>query len=162
MVREAAVLSRRSAACRKSLDFLFSSVLPSGSCRERLPSRMQIYMSETTAAIMGPGGDYLPDRAVSDVDDPDLGAAALADDAVGGGDGAGSSEEGGGVETWPNDDDDDDEDEPRPTQSTANPGTGPSTGSPTRGGKRKRKQGAALFGSVPKKPKNLAAATRWK
>ena len=77
-------------------------------------------MSEATAAIMGPGGDYLPDRAVSDVDDPYLAAAALADDATGGSGGADDSEEGGGVETWP--DDDDDKDKPRPARSTANNG----------------------------------------
>ena len=58
----------------------------------------------------GPGGDYQPDREVSDEDDPDLGAAALEDDAVGGDDGAGGSEDGGSMETCP--DDDDDEDEP--------------------------------------------------
>ena len=72
---------------------------------------MQIYMSPATTAIVGPGQDYQPDREVSNVDDPDLGAAALEDDAIGGGDGAGGSEEGGGVETWP--DDDEEEDEPR-------------------------------------------------
>ena len=68
-------------------------------------------MSPATAAVIGPGGDYQPDREVSDVDDPDLGAAALEDDAIGIGDGAGSSEDVGGIETWP--DDDEDEDEPR-------------------------------------------------
>ena len=57
-------------------------------------------MSEAMAAIMGLGGDYLPDRAVSDLDDPDLGAAALADDARGGGSGAGGAEEGGGEGLW--------------------------------------------------------------
>ena len=115
-------------------------------------------MSPATAAIIGPGGDYLPDRAVSDVDDPDLGAAALEEDAIGGGDGAGASEDMGGIETRP--DDDEDEDEPRPSQSTANIGAGPSSRPPVRGSK--RKQGAALFGSAPKKPKNPAAATRRK
>ena len=62
--------------------------------------------------------------------------------------------------TWP--DDDNDEDEPRPTRSSANTDAGPSSGTPARGSKRKRKQGAALFGSAPKKPKNPAAATRRK
>ena len=117
-------------------------------------------MSKAMVAIVGSGGDYLPDRAVSDVEDPDLGATALADDAAGGGDGAGGSEEGGGVETWP--DNNKDEDEPRPARSMANTGAGPSTRPSARGGKCKRKQGAALFGSAPKKPKNPAAATRRK
>lgn len=94
------------------------------------------------------------------MDDPDLGAAALADDATGGGGGASGSEEGGGMETWP--DDDDDEDEPRPTRSTANTGAGLSTRPPARGGKCRQKQGAALFGSAPKKPKNPTTTTRRK
>ena len=111
-------------------------------------------MSSAMAALVGPAGDYLPDREVSDVDDPDLGVADLEDDAVGG------SEEGGGVEAWP--DDDDEEDELRPTRGAVNTGTGLSTGPSTQGSKRKRKQGAALFGSVPKRPKNPAAATRRK
>ena len=115
-------------------------------------------MSAAATAIVGSGGNYHPDRAVSDEDDPDLGAAALADDATGDGGGAGGSEEGGGVETWP--DDDGDEDEPRPARSTANTGAGPSTEPPARGGKRKRKQGVSLFGSTPKKPKNPAVVTR--
>ena len=94
------------------------------------------------------------------MDDPDLGAAALEDDTVSGGNGAGGSEDGGGMETWP--DDDDDEDEPRPARGAANTGAGPSTGLAAQGGKHKRKQGTALFGSAPKKPKNSAAATRRK
>ena len=81
-------------------------------------------MSPATAAVVGPGGDYQPDWEVSDVDDPDLGAASLEDNAVGGGDGAGGSEEGGGVETWPHNDE---EDEPFPAWGTVNTGTGPST-----------------------------------
>ena len=109
---------------------------------------------------MGPDREFLPDRAESDVDDPDLGAAALVDDAIGGGGGAGGSEEGGSVETWP--DDDDEEDELRPVRGTVNIGVGPSAGPSARGGKRKRKQGTALFGSMPKKPKNPTVTTRRK
>lgn len=56
-------------------------------------------MSPATAAIVGPGGGYQPNREVSDVDDTDLGAAALEDDAIGSSDEAGGSEEEGGVET---------------------------------------------------------------
>ena len=55
-------------------------------------------MSDTTAAIVGAGGDYQPDQAVSDVDDPDLGAAALEDTATGAIYEAGSSKE-AGIET---------------------------------------------------------------
>ena len=123
-------------------------------------------MSEATAALLGPGDALQADRAESDLDDPDLGAAALVDDATGGGgrtdggSGAGGSEGGGGVEAWPNNDED--EDEPRHAQSSATTGVGPSSGPPAQGGKHKRKQGATLFGSAPKKPKNPAAATRQK
>ena len=70
-------------------------------------------MSEVTAAIVGAGGAYVPDRAVSDVDDLDLGAAALEDDATSGIYGAGGSEEGVSVESWP--DDFEEEEEPRPS-----------------------------------------------
>ena len=109
---------------------------------------------------MGPGGDFQPDREVSDVDDPDLGAAALEDDAIGGGDRSGGSEGGGGIETWP--DDDDEEDEPRPTRGAGKADAGPSAEPTARGGTRKRKQGVVLFGSAPKKAKNPTAATRRK
>ena len=64
------------------------------------------------------------------------------------------------METWPNDDDE--EDEMRLARGAANTGAGPSTGLAARGSKQKRKQGGALFGSAPKKPKNPAAATRRK
>ena len=121
---------------------------------------MQIYMSPATAAIVGPGGGYQPDREVSDVDDPDLGAAALEDNAIGGGAVAGGSEEGGSIKTWP--DDDDKEDEPRPARGAGKADVGPSTEPTARGGTRKRKQGATLFGSAPKKAKNLTAVTRRK
>nr|XP_020151239.1 MAP7 domain-containing protein 1-like [Aegilops tauschii subsp. strangulata] len=119
----------------------------------------QIYMSEATTAIVGAGGDYEPDRAVSDVDDPDLGAAALEDTATGGVYEAGGSEE-GDIETWP--DDDEEEEEPRPAQGTGRADAGPSLEPSARGGTCKRKQGAVLFGSAPKKAKNPTAATRRK
>ena len=69
-------------------------------------------MSEATAALLGPGDAHQSDRAESDLDDPDLGAAALADDATGGGGGAGGSEEGDGVETWPDDDEEEESNSP--------------------------------------------------
>ena len=116
-------------------------------------------MSESTTAIVGPGGDYLPDRAVSDVDDPDLGAAALEDTATGGVYEAGGSEE-GGIETWP--DEEEEEEEPRPARAAGRSDAGPSVEPTARGGTRKRKQGAILFGNTPKKAKNPAAATRRK
>ena len=116
-------------------------------------------MSPATAAIMGPGGNYQPDREVSDVDDPDLGAAALEDTATGGVYGARGSEE-GGIETWPYNDNE--EDDPRPSRGAGKADAGPSAEPTARGGTRKRKQGTVLFGSAPKKAKNPTAATRQK
>ena len=116
-------------------------------------------MSEATAAVVRAGGPYELDRAVSNVDDPDLGAAALEDTATGGIYGAGGSEE-GGIETWP--DDDDEEDELRPSRGAGKTDAGPFTEPTARGGTRKRKQGADLFGSLPKKTKNPTGATRQK
>ena len=95
------------------------------------------------------------------MDDPDLGAAALEDDATGGVYRADASEEGGGVETWP-DDFEEEEDEPRPSRGAGKADVGPSAEPNARGGTRKRKQGTALFGSVPKKAKNTTAVTRRK
>ena len=117
-------------------------------------------MSEATAAIVGAGGAYEPDRAVSDMDDPDLGAAALEDDTTGGVYGAGGSEEGGGVETWP--DDFEEEDAPRHMRGADKVVVGSSAAPSAQAGTRKRKQGTALFGSLPKKAKNPTAATRRK
>ena len=119
----------------------------------------QIYMSDATAAIIGAGGDYQPDRVVSDVDDPDLGAAAVEDTATGGVYEAGGSEE-GGIETWP--DDDEEEEEPRPMRGAGKADAGPSIEPTTRGETCKSKQDVVLFGSAPKKPKNPTAATRRK
>ena len=117
-------------------------------------------MSPVTTAIIGPGGDYLSDRAVSDADDPDFGAAALEDDTIGGDDGAGASEDVGGIETWP--DDDEDEDESRHARGAGNADVGPSAEPAAEGGTCKHKQGAALFGSAPKKTKNPTVATKRK
>ena len=82
--------------------------------QDLIPSWLQIYMSEATAVLLGPGDAFQADRAESDLDDPDFGAAALVDDATGGGgrtDGGseGSGSEGGGdVEAWPDDEKDED------------------------------------------------------
>ena len=87
------------------------------------------------------------------MDDPDLGADALEDDVVGGGNVAGSSEEGGCVETWP--DYDDEEDKPHPARGAVNTGAGPSAGSPGSRGRKKRKHnsssgaGSSSGGGVP-------------
>ena len=47
---------------------------------------------------------FVPDRATDDLDDPDLGAAALDDASVGGGGEAGGSGFWVGFEEWPDDD----------------------------------------------------------
>ena len=47
---------------------------------------------------MGPDREFLPDRAESDVDDPDLGAVALEDDAEGGGSASGGPRLGASLE----------------------------------------------------------------
>ena len=120
---------------------------------------MQIYMSLATAAVVGPGGDYAPDRAVSDVDDPDLGAAALEDDAEGGGGEAGGSRLGAGLEDWP--DDDAGEVAPRHQPGSGQPGASSSAAPDAQGGAKKRRAAPSLFGSRPKKPKGSAAATKW-
>ena len=80
-------------------------------------------MSDAVAAIIGAGGDYQPDWAVSDVEDPDLGVATLEDTATGGVYEAGGSEE-GGIETWP--DDDEEKEEPRPARGAGRADAGPS------------------------------------
>nr|XP_020158674.1 uncharacterized protein LOC109743990 [Aegilops tauschii subsp. strangulata] len=98
---------------------------------------------------------------MSDVNDPDLGMAGLEDDATCGVYGAGGSEEGGGVETWP-DDFEEEEDEPRLSRGAGKADPGPSAEPTARGGTRKCKQSAALFGSASKKAKNPTAATRRK
>ena len=101
-----AIFPRRPAACGKFADSL-SPILavllilifdqPAFRCLK------QIYTSNTTAALIGAGGDYQPDRVVSDVDDPDLGAAALVDTATGGVYEVGGSKE-VGIESWTDDD----------------------------------------------------------
>ena len=72
---------------------------------------------------------------------------------------AGSSEE-GNIETWP--DDEEEEEETCPAQGSGRSDAGPSVEPTARGGTRKRKQGAVLFGGAPKKAKNPTAATRRK
>ena len=117
-------------------------------------------MSEATAAIMGPGGDYLPDRAVSDVDDPDLGAAALDNDATRGGGDAGGSGLGAGLEDWL--DNDEGEVAPRRQPASDQQGVSASAALAARGGAQKRWAAPPMFGSRPKKPKSSAAATKRK
>ena len=105
---------------------------------------------------MGPNREFLPDWAESDVDDPDLGAAALEDDAEGGGSTVGGPRLGAGLEDWP---DDDKEVAPRHQPGAGQSGPSSSTAPDAQGGAKKRRAETSLFGSRPKKPKGLAAAT---
>ena len=52
---------------------------------------------------MGPAREFLADRAESDVDDPNPGAAALEDDAEGGGGTAGDFRPSATFADWPDD-----------------------------------------------------------
>ena len=103
-------------------------------------------MSPTTAAIV-----------VSDVDDPDLGAAALEDDAEVGGGVSGGPRLGASLEDWP---DDDEEVVPRHQPGAGQSGAGSSAPPDAQGGAKKHRAGTILFGSRPKKPKGSAAATK--
>ena len=106
---------------------------------------------------MGPDREFLPDRAESDIDDPDLGAAALEDDAEGGGGAAGGPRLGASLEDWP---DDDNEVVPRHQPGAGQPGAGSSAPPDAQGGGKKRRAETSLFGSRLKKPKGSAAATK--
>ena len=95
----------------------------------------------------------------SDVDDPDLGAAALEDDAEGGGGTAGNFRPSATFTDWP-DDDTEGEVAPRHRPGASQPGAGSSAAPGAPGGGKKRRAVPTLFGSRPKKPKGSAAATR--
>nr|XP_020148351.2 translation initiation factor IF-2-like [Aegilops tauschii subsp. strangulata] len=102
--------------------------------------------------------DFMPDRDASNVADPDLGSAALEDDATGGGGGAGGSAGGGGVEDWSNDDEEEEEVSRRPPPADR---MGPSSSAaPTAPGGGSKRRGVLLFSSHPKKPKHSAAAAK--
>ena len=62
-------------------------------------------MLPPAAGAPGVERQFLPDHTMDDVDDPDLGAAAMEDDVVGEGGDAGRSGLGAGFEDWPYNDD---------------------------------------------------------
>ena len=113
---------------------------------------------QPAAGAAGPERQFLPDRAESDVDDPDLGAAALEDDAEGGGSEAGGPRLGASFEDWPGDD----VGEVAPSQQpgAGQPGASSSAAPDAQGGTKKRRAAPSLFGSRTKKPKGSAAATK--
>ena len=95
----------------------------------------------------------------SDVDDPDLGAAALEDDAEGGGGTTGDFRPSATFADWPEDDAERGV-APHHRPGASQPGAGSSAASGAPGGGKKRRAAPTLFGSRPKKPKGSAAATR--
>ena len=100
----------------------------------------------------------LPDRTVDDIDDPDLGAAAMEDAIVGEGDEAGGVGLTAGFEDRP----DDAEVEVAPHRQPApdHQGAGSSAVPAARGGAQKRRAASTFFGSRPKKSKASTAATK--
>ena len=108
---------------------------------------------------MGPAREFVADWAESDVDDPDLGAAALEDDAEGGGGTAGDFRPSATFADWPKDNTEG-EVAPRHRPGASQPGAGSSAAPGAPGGGKKRRAVPTLFGSRPKKPKSLAAATK--
>ena len=96
--------------------------------------------------------EFVPDRAESDVDDPDLGAAALEADAEGGGEGAdGGLRPSATFADWP---DDGAEGEVAPRHQ---PKVGSFAG---QGGLKRRHAGPSAPGGKLKKFKGVAAATK--
>ena len=79
-----------------------------------------------SAGTAGPEREFAPDREADELDDPDLGASALDDDAVGGGGETGGSGFTAGFDDWP--DDDEADPIPRRQQATNPQGVDPSGG----------------------------------
>ena len=104
--------------------------------------------------------EFVPDRAESDVDDPDLGAAAMEADAEGGGGGAeGDFRPSATFDDWP-DDDAEGEVAPRHQPRVGTSGAGSSAGLAGQGGAKRRHAGPSAPGGKLKKLKGAAAATR--
>ena len=110
------------------------------------------------ARAAGVERQFLPDRTMEDVHNPDLGAAAMEDDVTGEGGDAGGYGLGAGFEDWP--DDDEAEVIARRRPAPEHYGAGPSAGPTAQGGAQKRRAASTHFGSRPKKPKSTAAATK--
>ena len=101
---------------------------------------------------------YAPDRTADDVDDPDLGAAAMEDAVVGDDTEPGGSRLTASFEDWP--DDAEAEVAPRRQPAADHQGAGLSTAPAATGGAQKRRAASTLFGSRPKKSKLSIAATK--
>ena len=101
---------------------------------------------------------FLPDRTMDDVDDPDLGAAAMEEDVAGEGGEAGGSGLGAAFEDWP--DDAEAEVVPRRQPAPDHQSAGPSAAPAPHDGAQKRRAALTHFGSRPKKPKASVATTK--
>ena len=105
--------------------------------------------------------EYVPDRAESDVDDPDLGATAMEADAEGEGGGAGSGlRPSATFADWP-DDDVEGEVAPRHQPRAGSAAACSSAGLAGQGGVKRRHAGPSAPGGKLKKFKGAAAATKW-
>src|SRR4051812_41838360 len=99
-----------------------------------------------------PSDQFMADRAISDVDDPDLGAAAMEeDDATGGGGERAGGSSRGGLGDWP--DDDEEEDEPHHSHDADKTGASTSAAPTVAAGAPKCRADARQFGSRPEKIK---------
>lgn len=106
---------------------------------------------QPTAGATSQPREYVPDPAESDVDDPDLGAAAMEADAEGGGGGAkGDFRPSATFDNWP------DDDAKGEVALRHQPKVGPSAG---QGGVKKRHAGPSAPGGKLKKLKGAAAVT---
>ena len=106
--------------------------------------------------------EYVPDRVESDVDDPDLGAAAMETDAEGGGGGAeGDFKPSATFADWP-DDDAEGEVAPRHQLRIGPSGAGSSAGLAGQGGAKRRHAGLSAPDGKLKKFNGATAATRRK
>ena len=115
---------------------------------------------QPAAGVMRPPREFVPDRAESDVDDPDLGAAAMEADAEGGGGGAGSGLRlSATFADWP-EDDAKGEVAPRHQLRVVPSGVGSSAGLAGQGGAKRCLAGPSAPGGKLKKFKGAAAATK--
>ena len=115
---------------------------------------------QPAAGVTGPPREFAPDRAKSDVDDPDLGAAAMEADAEGGGGGAeGGLQPSATFADWP-------EGEGRREVALlhqprdGHPGASSSAGPTSQVGAKKRWGALSSLSSRPKRFKGAAAATK--
>ena len=115
---------------------------------------------QPAAGAMRQPREYVPDRADSNVDDPDLGATAMEADAEGGGGGAeGDFRPSATFANWP-DNDAEGEVAPRHQPRVGSSGAGSSAGLAGQGGAKRRHAGPSAPGGKLKKFKGAAAATR--